>query len=274
MIRPLIVAIALPVTALAQQPQGQPTPGREGPVGPAGAAIGGAGMAVDKHGDPAIDPTENVKALMKASLEALEKIRAADERNNNSNVSHLRETAELRSDHLKELAELRAKHADQLRLSDQTLRLSDLMAADKTRQVDVLAASNSATQLATAVSALQSASDRNAETLRNQVADAAAANAKAVSDAATATATATNNLFSRQDERIATLERSAATGAGRQSVADPQVEAMNIKLNTLLESRAVVTGKSEGGQAVWGYLVGAIGVAAALFGAMARRKTA
>jgi hypothetical protein len=200
------------------------------------------GPSVDKIGNPVIDPTENVKALMKASLEALALLRAADEKYLDATVLHL-----------KEIAELRAKHAEQL-------RLSDLTAADKTRQVDVMAAASSATALATAVSALQATTDRNAETLRNSVISSAASVAKQTSDAALATQTATDNLFRRMDERMALLERNAATGAGRQSVADPQVEAMNTKLNQLLESRATGAGKSEGMSNTVGFIIAGAGL--------------
>ncbi len=196
---------------------------------------------------PVKDPTENVAALMKASLEALKELRLADDKFNGASYKHL-----------EDMAELRAKYAE-------LIRASDLEAANKTRQVDVLAAASSATALATAVSALQGTTDRNAETLRNSVISSAATIAKQTSDAALATQTSTDNLFRRMDERMSLMERNAAVGAGRQSVSDPAMEAMNLKLQTLLESRATVSGKSEGADNVWAYILGGAGL---LFGAI------
>jgi hypothetical protein len=201
-----------------------------------------SGPSVDWEGAPVVDPTENVKALMKASLEGLEKLRTADEKFNDAAWLHL-----------KEMADLRAKHAEQL-------RLSDLSAADKTRQVDVMAATGSASTLATGVQSLASQTTTMAETLRAASATQAATLAKQTADAQAATQSLIDTMNRRFDERMTTVERAQATGAGRQSVADPQVEAMNVKLNTLLESRATVAGKGEGASAMWGYIVGGIGV--------------
>lgn len=207
-----------------------------------------AGIAVDAEGGAVIDPTENVKDLMAASLDSLADLRKAD-----------KELSDAKMAHLKEMADLRAKHADQL-------RTSDLKAADKTREVDVMAAAASATALATAVSALQATSDRNTETLRNQVADTATKMAKQTSDTAVATQLQTDNLFRRVDERVAALERAAATGAGRAAVADPQLAEVIAELRGVTRSTDKGEGKSEGISAVWVAVIGAVGLVGGLLG--------
>jgi len=213
------------------------------------------GIGSDPQGGPLIDPTENVKALMAASLESLSTVREADIKYNDAVTGHL-----------KEMADLRAAHAAQL-------RQSDLNAGEKTRQVDVLAAAGSAASLATAVSALQAASDRNTETLRNQVADTAQAMAKQTSESAAAVQLQTENLFRRTEtsiaavaDRVGALERTGATSTGRQSVADPQLAEFVSKLDKLVSLQAAGSGKQEGSSDAWKWLLAGIATLGTLVG--------
>lgn len=206
-----------------------------------------SGSAVDRQ-----NPTENVKALHAASLENLAELRAAD-----------KELMQAKLSHLKEIGDLRDKHG-------RLLRKSDLTTAEKTRQVDVLAAAGSAGQLATAVQALQNATDRSTETLRNQVAATAQAMAKQTADSAAAVQAATENLFRRTEtaiaavsDRVGTLERTGSTVAGRSSVADPQMAALVEKMEKFVTAQTMGVGKSEGISASWGVLIGVAGLIAA-----------
>lgn len=199
----------------------------------------------------AIDPTENVKSLMAASLESLEQLRVADNRYAEASITWLKEANTASHRHIQEMADLRAVYSKEI-------RASDLNAAEKTRQVDVLAGAASAAALATAVSALQATSDRNAETLRNQLNSTAATMAKQTADAAAATQLQTDNLFRRTDERVAALERGAATGAGRQSATDPQMIEFMADMKRMLATQATGSGKSEGIGAAWLLLTGGV----------------
>ncbi|MEO8101938.1 MAG: hypothetical protein ABI790_05395 [Betaproteobacteria bacterium] len=207
-----------------------------------------AGPAIDRTGMPVIDPTLNVMALVQAAVKAQEDLRQADLKFNDAQFRHHTEMALLRATFGKDI------------------RASDLNAAEKTRQVDVLAGTASAAALATAVSALQATSDRNAETLRNQLNATAATMAKQTADAAAATQLQTDNLFRRTDERVAALERGAATGAGRQSVADPQTERLMTQMEMFMAAQAKGTGKAEGVNASWVILLGAVSLVGTLLG--------
>lgn len=203
-------------------------------------AITRAQAAVDPNviggrGVEPIDPTENVKALMAASLESLSHLRDSDQKFNRAKFKHL-----------KEIGDLRAKYFH-------LLRKSDLATAEKTRQVDVFAADNSAKSLATAVSALQASSDRNTETLRNQVSETAQAMAKQTAEAAAAVQAQTDNLFRRTEssigvvsDRVGALERANAAGAGRQSVVDPQITELIATMGKVVSSQSGRRGETTG----------------------------
>ena len=185
-----------------------------------------------------VDPTPNVKALVAARALTMRDERKSDRRYFDAALKNHKESDALGHHHLKEMADLRADYTKEI-------RASDLNAAEKTRQVDVLAGASSAAGLATAVSALQATSDRNAETLRNQLNATAATMAKQTADTAAATQLQTDNLFRRTDERVAALERAAATGAGRQSATDPQMVEFMGDMKRMLATQAVGSGKSE-----------------------------
>ena len=183
----------------------------------------------ESFGLPKIDPTLNTKELMSAALDALGQLRLADKELNNNNFDHIKEVASLRADHLT------------------LLRSSDLKVSEKTREVDVQASTASAAALAANVSALQAATDRNAETLRKQVADTAIA-----------TQSQTDNLFRRVDDRVAALERSVATGAGRSAVVDPQLTELVSVVQKLISKQDTAGGVQKGISASF-----AVGVAVA-----------
>lgn len=198
--------------------------------------------------DQVVDPTENVIALVEANAKAASDLREADNKFAGSQHAHL-----------KEVASLRARHAAEL-------RASDLNAQEKTRQVDVLASAASAATLATAVQALAATADRNAENIRNQMNATAAAIAKQTADAQTATQAQTDNLMRGINERLTSLERSSNLGAGRQSVADPQIENLIVEMRKLTAGADTSSGKSAGISASWAVLIGAIALVGSLIG--------
>ena len=223
-------------------------------------------LSVDSSGGVKVDPTENTKDLMAAALDSLATERESDRALTNARVTHIKEIgdlkafhaekiSELRTDHLKETSELRA-------INQKEMRVSDLNAAEKTRQVDVLAAEAGAKSLANAVTTLQSASDRNTETLRLQVADTATKNALATTEMAKTVQASTNELFRRIDDRVssvdvkvAALEQIAAASGGRSSVSDPQTVEMNAKLDNMATALAAVAGSGAGMAKLYGWIL-------------------
>lgn len=195
---------------------------------------------------PIIDPTTNVIALVEANAKAAAALREADIKFSDATATHIRE-----------INMLRAVHAE-------TLRTSDLDRLDKTRQVDVLAASASAAALATAVQTLASTADRNADALRNLVNATAATMAKQTSDQAATLSAATDSLVKDINARIAELQKSSYTGAGKQQVADPQMAQLIVSVDKLLSAGSVISGKSEGISASWLVLLGAVSLISTL----------
>jgi hypothetical protein len=143
------------------------------------------------------DPSTNVKALTGADAKRQDDLRKAERRFLNARLMQI-----------EKMAVLRAKNAE-------VLRTSDLDRLDKTRQVDVLAASASAATLATAVQTLASTADRNADALRNLVNATAATMAKQTSDQAATLSAATDSLVKDINSRIAELQKSSYQGGGK-----------------------------------------------------------
>lgn len=175
-------------------------------------------VALDANGAPWVDPTPNVIALVEANAKSAAMLREADIKFNDSQAAHL-----------KEIGALRAENA-------QILRTSDLATSEKTRQVDVLAAAASAATLATAVQTLATNTDRNAETIRNQLNADRAALAKLVSDTAVNVSTQNDSLFKVVNSQIAELQKSSYQGVGKSSVADPMIS------EAILEMKKMASG--------------------------------
>ena len=115
------------------------------------------GLGIDAYGGAVIDPTENVKALMEASIKSLSREAAlqkelADEKIRAQDV----------------IANLRAAHGKETREYD-----NDRW--DKIRTIDMANAQATAKQILDAVNTYSTAQERIAQTLAKQVTDTAAA---------------------------------------------------------------------------------------------------
>jgi len=200
------------------------------------------GLGVDALGGPVIDPTENVKALMEASITSL------------SEQSELRallldekiRRIERECDHLQHVAEIRERHAGELR-DGEAKRL------DAIRATDAGAVATTAAQSLAAVQALSTTQQVAAETLRNQV-----------STTATTIANQTDRIVSPIMERLAALEKIVNIGQGRSTVADPQISELMTEMRKLSSSRDLGTGKSAGISTAWGILLGVAALIASL----------
>jgi hypothetical protein len=196
-----------------------------------------AGLGIDADGGPVIDPTQNVLDLVHAAINRQDDLREAHDRLNAEGINHQ-----------KELSELRAKHSRDLSVKESS-RL------DAIRQVDQLAVTRAAEQTLTAVNALASSQAREAETLRNSLTSTAAA-----------LATQNADTVKQISDRISSLERSSYEGKGKQAVADPMLAELVAEMKNLRESRANVTGKSQGISAAWAALLGVVVLITGLIG--------
>jgi len=184
----------------------------------------GVGLGVDAEGRPVIDPTENVRELFEAGATRQDDLRLAERRLQEekilrveSEMRMLRHEVKLRASHQKDLDALEAKRLDAVRSQDQ------------------LAAKTEADRQGNAVTALAASAATTAETLRS-----------AVNTSAQNLATQLTNTVNAITERIAALEKSSYTGAGKQAVADPMMEQLVHEMRTLTAQRQADAGAQTG----------------------------
>jgi len=120
-----------------------------------------SGIATDSSGGPVVDPTKNVIDLNEASVKRLDDLRTMES-------YYGKQVADLRTKRTDDLAELRGKHYRELRVSEAGRIDAILISIAETAQLTSAAAETRATTLANQVT-------NSADTLRNQVADAAQA---------------------------------------------------------------------------------------------------
>lgn len=221
------------------------------------AVLGQPGIGVDFVGGQVVDPTKNVAALVEATAAAQGDLRIADNRYYDAVMSGIKEMNLASHFHLAEMAGLRAEYSKEI-------RDSDLKVSAQTRTVDVQAGNAQQASLATAVQALATGAARDAETLRNAVTTSATALAKQVADAAAATAIQTANSNAAMEKRISDLEKMSNLGAGKSSVADPQMERLTESVALLVKLQEHGGGKTEGVTDSFKLLNGAVLVVVAL----------
>ncbi len=197
----------------------------------------GPGQGVDYAGNPVIDPTENVKALTEQAITRVDDMAALR--------ALLQERDRL---HINEIGAIREQH-------NREMRESESRRVDANRATDLAAVGTAATQASTGIQTLAAAATTTADTLRNQVA---------------ATATAAENRLaafgSDINKRLSALELSSSEGKGKQTVADPMLERLVLRMETLVESRDRSVGKGEGLSTSWQVALGVVAIVAALYG--------
>lgn len=202
------------------------------------------GVGVDSRGNSVVDPTENVKALMEASIKSL--MERGDLQGKIVDEKVLRMERELVNQ--EKISILRADHNREVRHME-----SDRV--DKIRSVDVANAAATAAQLLSAVTTLATTAQATAETLRNQVAATAAA-----------VASQTERVVNPIIERIALLEKSSYTGAGKMAVSDPAMADLVSEVRKFTTATAVTTGKAEGLSMSAAILLGMVALISSLVG--------
>jgi hypothetical protein len=110
-----------------------------------------------------------------------------------------------------------------------------------------------AAQVLNTVQTLAVTASTTAETLRNQVATTAlqAANQRAQDQAET-------------NKRLSAVELALSEGKGKQTLSDPATERLIAEVAALRQQQAQGSGKSIGMNQLWGYIIGAVGLAAFL----------
>ena len=194
-----------------------------------------AGIAVDAEGNPVVDPTKNVLDLVEAMATRQDDLREANNRYVESAVLHIKEMMALRAEHAKDIGELESNRLNAI------------------RQVDVLAVSTAADRAQAAINALAATAAADAQKLRDTL------TATAQTNATTLAATVTTIT-----ERISALEKTSYESKGKSALSDPQMVDLLAEMKSLKETRANVTGKVEGIGHLWGWLVGIVGLLAAV----------
>lgn len=184
---------------------------------------------------PVYDPSANVLALVEAAVTRLNDLRVAETR---------------RLDDLREL-EVRHDREMQAMLLDFQDKLRDAEAKriDAIRAVDVNAVAVASGRATDQAAVLATQVQVSADALRALVATTA-------STMATAQAAASAEFA----KRLAELERSKYEIGGRSSAVDPQMADLLMAVKALSQAQSVGVGRSLGGNQMWGYVVGAIGL--------------
>ena len=208
------------------------------------------GIGVDAFGGTTIDPTANVIALTEAANKRQDDLRAAESRRVDEQAAlraayeeKLR-TAESRR--IDEQANLRAEYEDKL-------RTAEAQRLDSIRQVDREDVNKTAAQALTAIQTLAATTNTTAETLRNQAATAA-------QQAAQQRANDTTEF----NKRLSAVELALSEGKGKQTVADPMMAELVVKMEKMSGAMTGITGQSQGAKNLWGYIVAGAALIAAL----------
>jgi hypothetical protein len=231
-----IFMCCLSLAALADQ-----EPPRQAPP-----PIGGNGLAVDKLGATAVDPTMAVRELVIAAGRRLDDLREASDKLNNERAAHIKELVELRSAHEKEL------------------RVADAGRSEAIRGVDREDVSKTAASAQRAIEALAKQTTDLANTLQKTLQDTAVA----VEQRQSAYATDVN-------KRLSALELTSSERQGKQGVSDPMMTEIAGEVRAMREAQSAGAGKTEGISSVGGVAITiAIIVTAliALYGAWVSRK--
>jgi len=174
-----------------------------------------SGHGIDAMGASALDPTANVIALTNAGYRRQDDLRMAAQALTDAKLAHVEEIVKLQAGFQREIDALESKRLDAI------------------RAVDQLTAKTEADRQAAAVTTLATQAATTAETLRS-----------AVNTSATNLATQLDRNLTAMTERIAALEKSSYTGAGKQAVADPMMEQLINEMRNLTAQRAADAGKA------------------------------
>lgn len=202
---------------------------------------GQPGIPVDKYEGATVDPTKNVLDLVQAAVKRLDDLAAIKDKTLEDKLNderiHIREILSLTRDYEEKLKVAETKRIDSIRVVDvQAVQTANDKA---TAQAQVLA-----TQVTT-----------SAETLRALVASTA-----------TASAAQLVQIITPITDRLALLEKNQYQGAGKESVTDPLMQQLLTEMKSTRDIVTQETGKNNGFNAAWLYLIGAVSLVGAVLG--------
>lgn len=186
---------------------------------------------------PAIDPTENVKALQEASNQRQDDLRKESRVYFNSEIEHVKEIAHLRADYTKQLAEAEAKRIDAI------------------RAVDVNAVAVASERQAAAASVLATQVAQSADALRTLVAQTA-----------TAIAEQQRQSLTQITDRLTIVERTQYEGRGKSTLSDPMVTDLAADVRRMSTLLATGGGRDAAVKDYTGWIVAVIGTLFGLVG--------
>jgi hypothetical protein len=191
------------------------------------------GVGVDSSGHQAIDPTTNVRALVEADVKRLDDL-------SELRATYTEKLVRLEITRIEDILKLRAEY-------DNKLSVAESKRIDAIREVDVnerAIAAERTTQQAT-VLATELAESR--EILRTLIAN----------NAITAT-TQLNSATTPLSDRLAALERSSYTGAGKQQFTDPMMFGLVTDTQNLRRRSDIGVGTSKGASMMWAYVIAGV----------------
>lgn len=195
----------------------------------------GSGIPVDELGGRTVDPTANVLGLVEASNKRQDDLR---------NLT--KELQDYKIACVKEEVIMHARHQAELRIAE-SARL------DSIRQVDREDVAKTAASANNAITTLAKQTTDLATTLQNQVsATAAAAETRRSAD------------MSEVNKRVSALELASSASAGKQTLADPQMDKLSALVESLARAQSQGSGKTQGINWVAALIAGAISLIAGL----------
>lgn len=206
------------------------------------------GLGVDVHGNPVIDPTENVIALTNAANRRQDDLRESAKEISDSKIAHLKEIGDLRERYQENISKLREDHQAKISAAESGR-------IDSIRQVDREEVAKTAMAANTAIATLAKQTTDLATTLQRQV-----------SDTATAAEARSSAQYNDTQKRLQAVELALSEGKGKQTVSDPQLVRLSDLVEQMARTQATGAGKSEGSSTMWGYIIGAIGLIGMLVG--------
>lgn len=198
---------------------------------------GRTGVGVDYAGGPAVDPTENVKALSEAASQRQDDLRDALADLDKARIDGLETAIRTSEQHARDINALRDAHQLEIHASEQE-RLRTI------REIDVAALNN-----------LSNIVTGGFESVRNSLSSTAARIEAANTERANAIS-----------DRVTQLERTSYEGKGKEAVSDPLMNQLLNEVKNLREAKAGIS-------TTWVILIGAATIFAAFSGILSFVRT-
>lgn len=238
----------------------------------------------NSKGEPAVDPSENVKALNEQGLKRQDDIRALVEKRlddirvlsdklidvqlkSNDRISEIRyqhslDMLKASADRADDLAKMRAELGKEIQIAEKE-RINAI------RATDVASVADQARRTSEQAATLQAQTASIAETLRTQTARLADDMRSLVATTAGTQLANQQQQFSEVGKRLAAVETSISEGRGKQSYQDPAIVSLTASMDKVIQQMAANKGTDTGQSNAIFYIIAALGlglpIAIALF---------